>query len=55
MAEAVNISKLARQCNVSTSTVYYVAKKLGRLPTEEELKTKSYVSRAGRKPKYFQN
>lgn len=45
----MNIKELSKKSGKAISTVYYYAKKLGRLPTLEELKN---TKKAGRPKKY---
>ena len=46
----MEIEKLAKMCNCSPSRIYQLAKKLGRLPTEEEVN--SQKGKRGRPIKY---
>lgn len=46
----MNIKELAKIANVTERRVYQIAKKLGRLPTVEEIRKRK--GKRGRPPKY---
>lgn len=47
----MTVKELSQKCNVTESRVYQIAKKLGRLPTVEEIESKK--GKRGRPPKYI--
>jgi predicted transcriptional regulator len=47
----MTVKELANKCNVTESRVYQIAKRLGRLPTIQEIE--SQKGKRGRPPKYI--
>lgn len=47
----MTVKELSQKCNVTESRVYQIAKRLGRLPTVEEIE--SQKGKRGRPPKYI--
>lgn len=45
----MTVEELAKKCNRSKSAIYLLAKRLGRLPTEEEVLNR----KVGRPKKYY--
>lgn len=48
----MTVKEIAKECNCSTKWVYHLAKRLGRLPTVEEVNSRK--GKTGRPPKYLQ-